>query len=319
MSMTTPAAAHGPALAAAVARLFFDRQMTKVEIASHLGISRFRVARLLEGALRDGLVRIEYRDTPADDRALATAVETRFGLDLCAVAAVADASAPRLAAAVLDGLIAPAEVIGVAWGSTLAAVVRAVTPRVLPDVTVVQLAGSSASLGRDRDPGELSRGLADRLGATHHGIYAPAFVASARLRDSLIRQPEVADAFARFPDVTLALVGIGAMPRAEGEAASSSLLRSGTLGVEDVGRLVAAGAVGDLVVHAFDRTGRFVAPELGARSIAIGVAELRAVRRVMAVATGTAKVAAIRGALATGLVGILVTDAPTARQLLAAD
>ena len=56
--------------------------MSKVEIAAHLGISRFRVARLLDGALADGLVRIEYRDVPAEDRALATALEERFGLDL---------------------------------------------------------------------------------------------------------------------------------------------------------------------------------------------------------------------------------------------
>ena len=38
--------APSPDLATQVARLFFDRQLSKVEIASRLGISRFRVARL---------------------------------------------------------------------------------------------------------------------------------------------------------------------------------------------------------------------------------------------------------------------------------
>ena len=103
-----------PDLSSQVARLFYDRQMSKVEIANHLGISRFRVARLIEGALADGLVRIEYRDVPLEDRTLATAIEERFGLDLCAVADVAtdeDALGPvaRLAGAVVDGLIGPAE------------------------------------------------------------------------------------------------------------------------------------------------------------------------------------------------------------------
>ena len=92
----------GPSLPTQVARLYFDRGMTKVEIAGHLGISRFRVARLLDIALADGLVRIEYRDAPAEDRILATALEQRFGLDLCAVAADEDGVA-RLAASVLDG------------------------------------------------------------------------------------------------------------------------------------------------------------------------------------------------------------------------
>ena len=81
-----PLVASAPDLSTQVARLFFDRQLSKVEIASRLGISRFRVARLIDGALADGLVRIEYRDVPAEDRELAGAMEERFGLDLCAVA-----------------------------------------------------------------------------------------------------------------------------------------------------------------------------------------------------------------------------------------
>ena len=251
-------------LAAQVARLFFDRQLSKVEIAARLGISRFRVARLIDGALADGLVRIEFRDIPADDRELAGSIEARFGIDLCAVAAVPDDGSTaddgslrlaRLAGAVIDGLIGPGDVIGIAWGSTLAAVVREIPARVGSGLEVVQLAGSSVRLGRERDAGELARTLADRLGATHHAIYAPAFVENATLRLALAREPDVADAVARFGALTLAVVGIGAMPSGDGGPASS-LLRSGLLDDAVVARLAALGAVGDLVVHPFDSAGR---------------------------------------------------------------
>lgn len=311
-------------LATHVARLFFDRQMTKVEIAAHLGISRFRVARLLDGALATGLVRIEYRDVPAEDRALATAMEERFGLDLCAVAdadtAAGDVVEPvaRLAGAVLDGLIGPGEVIGIAWGSTMAAVVRAIPSRAATDIEVVQLAGSSRRIGRDRDAGQLAHTLAERLGATDHPIYAPAFVASAAVRDALVADPEVADAMGRFEALTLAIVGIGAMP-AEAGTAASSLVRSGVLDDTELARLAGLGAVGDLVVHPFDAAGRFVAPDLAHRAMAIGVETLRRVPRVVAVAAGAGKTAAIRGALATGIVRILVTDRATAQAVLIAD
>jgi DNA-binding transcriptional regulator LsrR (DeoR family) len=241
-------------------------------------------------------------------------MEDRFGLDLCAVAAGDGEGAARLAAALLDGLIGPGEVIGIAWGSTLAAVVSSMTPATTSSVEVVQLAGSSAALDRDRDAGELARRLADRLGARHQAIYAPAFVATPRLRASLAGQPEIAGAFERFGSLTLAVVGIGAMGGRD--RAASSLLRSGVLDDADVARLAAAGAVGDLVVHPFDAEGRFVAPDLAARAIAIGVDDLRRVPRVVAVAAGAPKSAAIRGALATGVVRILVTDAPTARAVL---
>jgi DNA-binding transcriptional regulator LsrR (DeoR family) len=319
--VTTVAPAPAPALATQVARLYFDRGMTKVEIAAHLGISRFRVARLLDGALADGTVRIEYRDVPAQDRALATAMEEQFGLDLCAVATDGEGTAARLAGTVLDGLIEADEVVGIAWGSTLAGVVAEIPIRRDPSIEVVQLAGSSSRLDRGRDAGELSRSLADRLGARHHAIFAPAFVGSQALRDELRRTPEVAEAADRFGSISLAIIGIGAMPAAgdDGTAGgpASSLVRSGVLAQDEVAELIRAGAVGDLVVHPFDRDGRFVATDLAARAIAIDIDTLRAVPRVVAVAAGPAKIGAIRGALASGVVRILVTDAATARAVLA--
>jgi deoxyribonucleoside regulator len=310
-------------LATQVARLHFDRGLSKVEIATRLGISRFRVARLIDGALSRGLVRIEYRDVPTEDVGLARSVENRFGLDLCAVAAgpAVDGAASRvirLAASVLDGLIASGEIIGIAWGSTLAAVVREMPPRSDPSVVVVQLAGGSSQIDRDLEPGQVSRLLADRLGGVHHALFAPAFVESRALRRALLRQPDVADAADRFETISLAIVGIGSMPGASGEA-SSSLLRSGVLDAETVARMVGLGAVGELVVHPFDEAGRFVAPDLAARAMAIGVAELRRTRRVVAVAGGLQKATAIRGALRSGVIRILVTDAPTARAVLEGD
>lgn len=323
-AMSPTAASASPNLSSQVARLFFDRQLSKVDIAARLGISRFRVARLIDGALADGLVRIEYRDIPDEDRGLADAIEDRFGLDLCAVAVAPAADAAgsatlaavtRLAGAILDGLISPGDVIGIAWGATLAAVVHELPTRSDPTLEVVQLAGSSARLGRGRDAGELARVLADRLGAVHHVIYAPTFVETPTLRGALLREPEVADTIARFQALDLAIVGVGAMPAADGGAASS-LLRSGVLDETEVSRLATLGAVGDLVVHPFDAAGQFVAPDLAERAIAIGVEELRRVRRVVAVASGTRKAGAIRGALASGVVRMLVTDGPTARAVL---
>ncbi len=323
MSFSSRVAAGPPAtsdLATQVARLFFDRQLSKVEIASRLGISRFRVARLIDGALAGGLVRIEYRDVPLEDVGLAHSIEDRFEIDLCAVAAVPAAEramrgVARLAASVLDGLIGPGEAVGIAWGSTLATVVREMPARSDSSIAVVQLAGGSSKLDREREPGELSRLLADRLGAAHHALFAPAFVDSRALRRALLRQPDVADAADRFGTISLAIVGIGAMPSDSGQT-SSSLLRSGVLDAETVARLVGLGAVGDLVVHPFNEAGEFIAPDLAERAMAIGVDELRRARRVVAVAAGLEKAMAIRGALATGVVRILVTDAPTARAVL---
>lgn len=307
----------GRGLEGRVARLFFERQLAKVEIASQLGISRFRVARLLDRALAEGIVRIEFRDTPAQDRTLGRSVAERFGIGRCVVSAADDDRAvARLGAEVVDGLLDPGDAIGIAWGSTVARVVRVIPTREDPTIDVVQLAGSSTSLDANEDPGDLTRVLAERLGAHHHRIHAPAFVESAELRGALVRQPEVAATVGRFDGLAVAVLGIGAFG-GPGGGASSSLLRSGALSTEEIADLTGVGAVGDLIVHPFTSDGRFVAADLAGRAIAISIDQLQAIPTVVAVASGIAKVEAIRGALATGVVGVLVTDAATAAGLLA--
>ncbi len=307
-------------LASQVARLFHDREMTRVQIAERLGISRFRVARLLDQARQQGLVRVELRDIPTRDRDLARAIEERWGLDLCVVAAGPDdqdadvTTIARLAASVLGELIAPTDVIGIAWGSTVAATVAELPTRPSPGVRVVQLAGSATTVVQTHDPGEVARLLADRLGATCHPLYAPAFVASTAVRDALMHEAAIGATAALFDAVTLAVVGIGALGVA---ASDSALVRGGLLDAADVARLTGAGAVGDLLVHPFDIEGRFVVDPLIERAIAATPDQLRHVRRVLAVAAGAGKATAIAGALDTGIVRMLVTDGAAARALMA--
>jgi DNA-binding transcriptional regulator LsrR (DeoR family) len=309
----------GALLASHVARLFFDRQMSKVEIATRLGISRFRVARLIDQARAGGLVRIEFRDVPAATRQLAQAIEECWGIDLCVVTTSAESgdaltAMARGAAAVVGDLVGPNQVIGVAWGSTLAAVVGEIPARADPSVVVVQLAGSSVRVERDRTPGELARRLADRLGGRYQALFAPAFVETPALRNALLREPEIQATIGLYDQVTLAIIGIGALA---GEAMDvrSSLVQSGVLDETEWARLREQGAVGDLLLYPFDAEGRFVAPALCERAIAIGLDRLRRVRQVVAVAGGARKVKAIAGALATGIVRTLVTDEAAATGL----
>jgi DNA-binding transcriptional regulator LsrR (DeoR family) len=295
--------------------------MTKVQIASQLGISRFRVARLIEYARQHGLVRIEFRDIPRQDRELARAIEDRWGIDLCVVA-VGDPHGgegqlplARLAAAVTSDLIGPEEIIGIAWGSTLAAVVAELPRRVSPDVHVVQLAGGSGRVEPTRNPGELARTLADRLGGTYHALFAPAFVESMSLRDALMREPEIRATVSLFDRVTLAIVGIGAF--AGGKGSSSSLVHARVLNDDDLTRLLAEGAVGDLILYPFDARGRFVADQLGERAVAVTTERLARIPRVIAVAGGARKAEAITGALYTGIINMLVTDEAAAKRIVA--
>ncbi len=183
------------------------------------------------------MVHIEFRDAPSQDRDLNRALAERFGIGRCVVAATDDpAAVARLGADVVDALLDPGETIGIAWGSTVARVVRAMQPRNDPTIDVIQLAGSSTALDSSADPGDLTRILAERLGGRPHRIHAPAFVESAELRSALERQPEVAATLERFETVGIAVVGIGAFGASD-HGASSSLIRSGALTAAELDRL----------------------------------------------------------------------------------
>lgn len=312
-------------IATQIARLFFERQLTKTEIAQKVGISRFRVARLIDQALREKLVTVEFRDIqPPVDDGLGRAVEERFGLSLClamrtppGVSAEVQPDLAGLAAAVLADLARPDEVLGVGWGSTIAAIADHMSSDKPGRVQVVQLAGGSRRIAVNESPSELARRFAERLGASCHSLFAPAFVESPGLRAAFLRQPEVRETVAMFGKVTCAVLGVGAWADDQGAAPPSSLVAAAVIGHDDWEQLRAEGAIGDLLLYPFTAEGRFVGDELAARSIAISLDQLRSVPRAMAVAGGTDKVLAIRGALSSGILTMLVTDTATAEMILA--
>jgi DNA-binding transcriptional regulator LsrR (DeoR family) len=125
------------------------------------------------------------------------------------------------------------------------------------------------------------------------------------LRDSSIKAATEAAAARE-----LALVGIGALDE------SAPLVRYGHLSKADRERLLSAGAVGDTCTRFFTAEGEPVRV-LDDRLIAIEWEHLLAIPRVIAMAAGMDKVAAISGALRSGVVNVLITDEATAARVLA--
>lgn len=294
-----------------VARLYYEQGLTKLDIAARLGISRFRVARLLDAARRDGTVRIEIREPVEVDVALGRLLEERFGLALALVAA-GDASLPALAAGWLPELLRPDDVVGVAWGSMLQRLVRAIgdEPQ-LPAIPVVQICGAAPAEPAGSGASEIAWDLARRLGGAFHPLPAPALLTSAAARDAVLGHEPVATTAALFARVTVALVGIGALTG----AGRSALRAPGVLDERELAALRAAGAVGDLLVHPFDDGGTFLDAGLAERAVAIGLDDLGRTR-VVAVAGGPGKELAVAAALRTGLLDVLVTDERCARTAL---
>jgi DNA-binding transcriptional regulator LsrR (DeoR family) len=176
---------------------------------------------------------------------------------------------------------------------------------------VVQILGGVGNPGAEAHATHLTRRLANLVAGTATLLPAPGVVGSPEAKRVLRRDRYVQEATALFRSVTLALVGIGAIEPSKMLAASGNVFSPQELEV-----LRSRGAVGDICLRFFDATGTPVSTPLDDRVISIELQELRRVGRVVGIAGGLRKTAAIRGALRGGLVNVLITDRSTAERLL---
>jgi DNA-binding transcriptional regulator LsrR (DeoR family) len=298
------------------ARRYFLDGANKSEIAVELGISRFKVARLLQDALRDGIVRIEIDPIPEIDVVLSRELAIATGIRSAVVVRTTEGTGPfqpsllgRAGAAVLADGLTDDDVLGISWGRSLHAMV-AYLPQ-LPACSVVQLVGSVPSLELNVNSTELVRRLAERAGGRVYPLHLPLIVQSAAIADALRADPNLRETLDMFPRITRAFVGIGAW------TIGGSTVRA-ALSEQDGRAIEAAGATADVCGLLLDRQGHEVrAADLPGRCIAITAAQLGAVPDVVAISAGAGKVAAIGAALRSGLIHRLITTDATARGLIA--
>lgn len=300
-------------LTARVARRYYLDRRSKTEIADELGISRFRVARLLEAALNTGMVRIEIGAHGTVHTDLSAQLQDVFGLSHAIVLDVADedetamrAHLARATADVLRELVTPEDVLGLAWARSLTAIGDSLAG--FAPCQVVQLTGA-VSRPDGSDVLEMVRKVARAGGGAAHVFYAPMVAPDAATARAMQRQPELARALGLIPQVTVAAVGIGAW------APGLSTIYDA---VEPAARQSAKrqGVVAEISGVFVDNDGQPLTIPLTKRIIGITGEQLGAIRTVVATAYGDGKVAAVRSALAGGLVSDLITHTSLARKLL---
>lgn len=312
-----PAARLRPAAqlqATAIARRFYLEGRTKVEIGDELGLSRFKVARILEEAVSSGLVRIEV-STPAHlDAPLSEALARRLGLESCVVVDIADAEPEGLrdqvghvASDLLTEILDEDEVLGIAWGRAIAAMTASLDA--LPYCSVVQLCGALVGSTPAPSAVELVGRVARAVGGPFIAMHAPLVVSDARTAEALRREPEVAAAFSRFADVTTAVISIGAW-----SPGNSTVYE--WLAPAERRRLARRGTCAEACGILFDDAGAPLADGLQDRVIGIPVEQLRSVPRVIGLVYGAAKAPAAEALARSGLVDTLVTDSTVASAVL---
>lgn len=305
-----------------VSRMYYVSDISKKDIGDRLGISRFRVSRLLDQARQSGIVRIEIFEPISTYTEIEAQLEEKFGLQYAVVVQPPSQEEKdvmhaigRVGAEHLVSLLGEGDVVGITWGATVNEVIKALPARVEVRIQVVQITGGSDQLAIDVNPIDLVRRVAEVYNARSHVLFAPVFMQSKATRDELLLNSSIQNTVSLFPKVNVALSGIGAFSK----EIASNLLRSGSLNNEDLKRLREKNAVGDVFGHFFDVHGAICDTELENRLIGMSVSQLKKVRFSIGVAGGLHKSLAVLGALRGKLINILVTDLQTARDILEKD
>jgi deoxyribonucleoside regulator len=156
---------------------------------------------------------------------------------------------------------------------------------------------------------ELSRTLAHRFGGTFYTLNAPAIVQNRPTRDLFLAHEHIQLVWRMLDRLELAFVGIGSPD-------DSAFVERGVLDPATLADLRRAGAVGEICGRFFDAAGRECSTDYRDRVVGVELSALRATPEVVGVTNGVGRAAAVRAALAGGLVRSLVIDDRGAAALL---
>jgi DNA-binding transcriptional regulator LsrR (DeoR family) len=300
--------------------LYHVGQMSQEEVSRRLGISRFKVLRMLAEARDMGLVRVSLEHETSGTLALADRLVARFGLTEVQVAPMPggitdEETARRAVGLVAAGFLARIGrsegplAIGVGWGRTMAAMASALTGLRNPNLCFVSLMGS-LSRATETSPFDVCTRLAALTGGSAMFLAAPFLTDSEEDCRVVLNQRLVRETLQAARSAPYSIISLGdCSPRA-------LLSTSGILTEAETRDLARVGAVADSTGKFFCADGSLADTDLNRRAPSIGLDDLRATD-VMLLAAGIGKAAATLALLRAGIVNRVIADEALARALLA--
>jgi len=300
-----------------VAELYYIHKKNQAEISLEIGVTRSMISRMLSEARELGLVKFQIERPYNLDYDLTSTFRNKFDLKQAAIVAVPSdqlllTSLGRIAARILIKNLQRNSTLGTSWGTAISATVDEVKlPYPLPGIKVVQLLGAVGTRLYQYNGTSIVRRLEEKLDA--EGIYlnAPYIVDNAEVAKLLKMNRDVREALTYGNKSDTALLGIGST-----EYDSSPYYLAGFITEQELTSIQESGAVGDVCGLFFDKDGKMCCPQFNDHTIGINYQNLMGIPNRIGVAGGPAKVKPLVGALKSGLINILVTDAVTAKAVL---
>ena len=299
-----------------VANMYYMEGLKQSDIATRIGIDRTTVSKYLKKARKEVLVKITVEHDSYDE--LEAAMEARFGLKESYIVPkgydlqVIKKNMAGAGLNLLRRILAPGQIIGMAWGTTVRELAQHAEQEAMPqaDVDFVPIDGGPENIESEYHVNTICYQMARAFGGRSHYIYAPAIAKTAEIRDAIAQDVNYEKISAMWQKLSIAIVGIGAPVK------SSNLVWAGSFGREAIESLAHTGAVGEICSVFYDINGHAVETPFSDRTIAIDLEQLKGIPYSIGMAASREKVPAIMGAPRGKIINVLITDEETAKILL---
>lgn len=308
------------------AELYYRDGLSQQEIAQKLHTSRTSISRALIQARNEGYVQIRIQYPEQSNLGLERELEEKYGLTeaLIAVPAYDQSSDQEVAFQAVDYTLRVLKknmVLGMTWGRAMHGFVEQLAQderlRSLSfrNVKIVPFLGTPGVTQLDSwDATTYSNTLATKVGNLLHcasyNLSAPMYVDGEKEKELIEGIDEISKVLHMAETADMALIGIGSMQK------DSSIIKAGIRTEEEYKELIQKGAVGEMVGRIYDKNGQTVDEDLQRKMIGISLDKIAKIPVRVGISYGKDKIEAIKGAIAGGLVNVLVTDVPTAELLL---
>jgi len=304
---------------AQAAWLYYVGNLSQQDISDRLGVSRFKVVRMLADAREQGLVRISVEHRTSKTLALADQLASKYALEEVQVAPVPlsqeDEAYGRsavgiLAANYLTRVLSVDEpiTIGVGWGRTLSAMADNLSRIRKNDVRFVSIMGSVADATHTA-PGDVCIRLAATTQSSAMLMPAPFLADSAEACQTIMQQRLVNKALQAARAADHALMSVGEC------GPGAILFESEIFTGEQKEELQAAGVVGDCCGVFFTEDGSVADTPLNDCTPCVRPNEMADMDTVI-LASGKRKTTATLAVLRAGFVKRLLVDETLATSLL---
>lgn len=304
-------------LLADVAEMYYLQGMRQAEIGKVIGVTASMVSRLLTQAQQQQVVQIRIRRPLQSDVELEQTLAKLFGLQHVQVVMIRGYEFPYLkyiggaGAQVFKRYLSPGITVGIAWGTTLSALVDEFELENPIPVKLVELVGAMGARNSEYEGHGIVTRLSQKLGGEHYFLNAPFVCANAETARSLMNDPILEQPLKLARQAQVALLGAGSL-----QIPHATVHRFGYFSTELIEELRGVQAVGNVCGLYYDIHGNEVCSDFCQRLVTISKADLLRIPIRIGVVGGPDKAEPILGALRGNFINVLVTDNLTARNVL---